>query len=91
MDQLTKPEITNGDLIDALRDVLERRAEAGNGEGMTKREIQAAMGISATKTKELLISLHAAGMLAAARAYRSAIDGVNRPVPVYSLKKNAAP
>ena len=78
------PTITDNDILSALQQVLTSNTE----EGMTTREIMRSKGWSKQKTIEALQELDARGVLVSGRAYRKAIDGVNRPYPVYRIKSS---
>jgi DNA-binding transcriptional regulator LsrR (DeoR family) len=83
---MDKLNITNNDLIDALREALRRDAQKGY-EGMTRAEIAKAMKISKAKVGTMLTELHESGDLEVQHVYREAIDGISRPVPIYRLKQ----
>lgn len=54
-------------------------------EGMSLRELMAATGWGEDKTRALLVAAKAQGKLTAGRKMVPALDGINRPVPVYKV------
>jgi hypothetical protein len=71
------------DLLSSLASLL---TAGKHVEGMTREEIGQAKGWSREITLQALTRAKRAGKLVAGRAFREAIDGVMRQVPVYSIR-----
>lgn len=75
--------LTENEILEALRVALEP-----SDEGLTSAQIGAALGIRSAKiVRELLARQIASGLIVAGRAWRTAIDGTRRSVPVYRVKR----
>jgi hypothetical protein len=78
----------NDPLIAQLRALMTRRRQSQEG-WQSGDELASALGVPPSKCSKLLRQLHREAALEVSRQYRLAIDGVERPVPVYRIK--AAP
>lgn len=75
--------MTENEILEALRAALEP-----SDEGLTSAQIGEALGIRSEKTvRELIAKQIRAGVVVAGRAWRMAIDGTRRSVPVYRVKR----
>ena len=75
---------------DLWRTEIERIMQGAGDEGLTLREIAAAIGRSTRATRERLQALGSAGRIAAGRRRVVGLDGVTRPVPVYRIVSGKA-
>ena len=70
------------------RKALEEAGLNADPEGMSTKEIQAVCGFHRAKVRALIREGIAAGLVVhAGTRKQTAIDGVNRPVPLYRLKE----
>ncbi len=76
--------ITTSEWVKALEQAMSTRP-AGD-EGMTRRELAEALGVSHAVMGERMRTLHKAGMVIAGRAPRPKVDGVMQMTAVYRLK-----
>lgn len=81
-------EITEVELLEALRTALEQGDEGT--QGLTTEEIAVALGSRQEAVRVMLRPLVRAGSIMPARAKRRSIDGSMRPVPVYRFVQEGA-
>jgi hypothetical protein len=83
-----KEHMAHDPLTEKLRTLLTRKGKTDDG-WQTRDELARELGIGLSKVGKLLRELFDDNSLESARRLRPAIDGSNRPVPVYRVKPAA--
>ena len=78
--------ITSNDLLDALKELLQQKADEPNG-AWTVRELSEMLNVDGKRVLDQLGKLKAMGMLEVTRKYCRALDDRNMPIPAYRFKR----
>jgi predicted ArsR family transcriptional regulator len=70
-----------------LETAFRENSQHPGGQGLTAEEWAQMLGLGVRATRQRLVRLKQSGRLICEVAYREALDGRLRPVPVYHLKE----